>query len=123
MDLDIFGDYDQKFISYACRWVGEEIAKCESEDDFTAFPHIITTRLKDHMVGLEDFTYITHCAAEASEEEKFIAAKHYEDHVIYACSLAWALFLRGIEEEMESESPLEESEELEKESPSVCVDE
>lgn len=118
MDFEIFGDYDRKFVTYASCWAAEELTKCESEDDFTAFPHLITTKLKNHMVDLEEYFYITHCDANATEEEKFAAAKRYEEHVNYACSLTWVLFLRGLEQELESSH-----EELEKDSPPVCVDE
>lgn len=105
MDFEeIVGDRDHKFISYASRWVAEELAKCETEDDFTAFPHIITTKLKTHMTEQDEFFYLSHSAAEATEEEKFAAAKRYEEHVIYACSLTWAMFLHSLGHELENVS-------------------
>ena len=111
MDSDIFGDYDQAFIIYATHWAAEELAKCETEDDFTAFPHVITTRLKKHMLDLDEFFYLSHCEDSATEEEKFAAAKRYEEHVNYACSLTWALFMHEVEHG-----------EMEKDSPPVCED-
>jgi hypothetical protein len=93
--------FDHNFITYACRWVAEEIAKCENEDELEAVPSTITSKLKTHMSNHSAFLDITHCPESSTEEEKVIAGNRYEDHVNHACALTWALFLRELESELE----------------------
>ena len=93
--------FDHEFIAYACRWVANEIANCEDEEELEAFPKTITGKLKAHMSNHGSFLDITHCPETATEEAKVVAGNRYEDHVNHACALTWAFFLRELEEELE----------------------
>lgn len=98
MEQDFLAGYDREFMLYATEWVAEEIAKCTSAEEFAAVPQTILTKLKNHITECDRFLNITHVADEATEEEKFQAAKRYEDHLITACAITWAMLHHEIEE-------------------------
>lgn len=91
-------NFDQEFITYCSDWVATLFVACESVEELEYIANTITIKLKSHLanVDLPQFLHLTHCEDTKSEEEKFQAAKRYEEHINHACALTLAVYIQQI---------------------------
>lgn len=88
----LINGYDRDFMEYSCSWVANKLKECTDEVELECFKHTIKSLLTEHVSDLDQFFHLTHVADGLSVDDTFSASKRYEDHVIRACSIVWAIF-------------------------------
>lgn len=81
---------DHDFLLYASTWATERLLEATSPEEMELISQNLTLKLKQHIMENPSHLGITHCDDSLPEDEKFSAAKRYEEHVNHACSLALA---------------------------------
>ena len=81
---------DHDFLLYGSSWATERLLEATSPEEMELISKDLTLRLKQHILENPCHLEVTHCDDTLPEDEKFSAAKRYEEHVNHACALALA---------------------------------